>query len=108
MFQVAICDDNSIFVSDFVKQLNTILKSLNIDYKIDCFLSICEFIQEKTEREYHLLFLDIEFPDKERKSVFYEKGIELGKRLRERVQCNHLLIDFISAKTEYGMQLFEF
>lgn len=102
MFQVAICDDNSIFVSDFVKQLNTILKSLNIDYKIDCFLSISEFIQEKTEREYHLLFLDIEFPNTA------ANGLWGADYVRNYLKNSSTQIVFISGYPKYAIQLFDY
>ena len=107
--QIAICDDNIEICEQIEQWILHYTERERMEIGIDIFYDADRMMKELNSGSgYDLIFLDIEFPDKERKSVFYEKGIELGKRLRERVQCNHLLIDFISAKTEYGMQLFEF
>lgn len=103
MFHVAVCDDNSIFLSDFKKQISSIFKEQNMNYEIDCFSNISEFIQETKEGTiYQLVFMDIEFPDTT------ESGLYGADYIRNFLSESNIHIVFISSQPKYAMCLFDF
>ncbi len=70
-----------------------------IDIKVDIFLS-CEDLFERVQSSvnYHLIFLDIEFPNM--------NGVNLSKKIRLGMGDIRTQIIFISAKDSYAMELF--
>lgn len=103
MFHVAICDDNSVFLSDFKQKVDAVLKTQNMDYEIDCFTNISDFIQEtKNASKYQLLFLDIAFPNAT------TDGIYGADYVRNYLHESNTHIVFISGQPKYAMRLFDF
>lgn len=103
MFHVAVCDDNSIFLSDFKNQISSILKKQNTAYKIDCFSNIPEFIQETKEGTiYQLVFMDIEFPNTTK------SGLYGADYVRTYLSESNTHIVFISGQPKYAMRLFDY
>ena len=70
-----------------------------MDFDVDIFLT-CEDLYERLQSSmgYHLIFLDIEFPNM--------NGVDLGKKIRGRIGDIRTQIGFISAKDSYAMELF--
>jgi DNA-binding LytR/AlgR family response regulator len=103
MFHVAICDDNVIFLSDFKKRISSILSNYSIPFEIDCYSSVCEFIQEiNCAASYQLIFLDIEFPNEDSDGVCGASFVR-----RSLIEANSHIV-FISSQPKYAMQLFDF
>lgn len=103
MFHVAICDDNSIFLSDFKNKVDLVLKNENMTFEIDCFSNISDFIQEtKNGSKYQLLFLDIEFPNAT------ANGINGADYVRNYLYDSNTHIVFISGYPKHAMRLFDF
>lgn len=100
MFQIAICDDDAIFLQEFHKTLEGITEMLGMECNIK------EWQEEKELKEslrkqprVDLLFLDIELKD--------SLGVELGQYIREILGNYQLQIVYISHEQSYAMQLFE-
>ena len=100
MYKIAICDDNVVICSEIEKVL------LNLMNEKDIELNIAKFYRgEDLESEllndvkFDLLILDIELD--------LLNGIEVGKRVREKMNNNTMQIVYISAKESYAMELFD-
>jgi len=99
MIKIAIVDDEK-YVCDQLKQyLIEYQFKYNLDFEVDIFLS-CEVLFEQLQSStiYHLIFLDIEFPNM--------SGVDLGRKIRDRMGDIRTQIVFISAKDSYAMELF--
>lgn len=98
--EIAICDDED----KICLQLKDILESISDEKSIvfiiqtfQCGEELCKSLKEK---DYDLIFLDIELPK--------INGIEVGKYIREKLNNEIVQIAYISAKTEYAMELFDY
>lgn len=98
--KVAICDD----VAEVGIQLEKMLKIAFEKYakkcEIDVFFSGEEFCEQFHPRKYDIVFLDIEFPGM--------NGIEVGRFIRDEREDEYTQIVYISGKTRYAMELFQF
>lgn len=102
MFHVAICDDNSVFLSDFKNNVGSVLRNQNMAFEIDCFYNVSDFIQETTNgTKYQLLFLDIEFPNA-------ADGINGADYVRNYLYESNTHIVFISGHPKHAIRLFDF
>lgn len=100
MIRIAICDDDEIVCT----QLERMISKFNMKYEFDLRCSSynsCEALYHQIEmkEKFHLIFLDIEFPDM--------KGTEFGDLLRRCKKDFDTSIIFISSKQDYCMDLFK-
>jgi len=102
MVHIAICDDEKKICADLECALIDILKSQDVRFSIDIFLSSNELLREmETGSNYDLIFLDIVFASKE------INGVEVGRLIRDAHQNNKVQVVYISWEEKYAMQLFE-
>ena len=99
MIKIAIVDDERYVCEQLKRFLIEYQFKYDIDFEVDIFLS-CEKLYEQLQKSkiYHLIFLDIEFPDM--------NGIDLGKKIRGIMSDIRTQIVFISSKNSYAMELF--
>lgn len=97
---VAICDDELKICSQIEEMTIKILNEMSVKYEIDIFNLGESLCREMERTNYDLVFLDIELPEM--------SGVEIGKYIRKKLQNDIVQIAYISSKTEYALQLFEF
>lgn len=98
MYNIAICDDDIILCSEFEKIIDRYISEVPISFKT--FYSGEALVQSLKMGEYFdLIFLDIEL----------EKlnGVDVGRIIRDKLDNENLQIIYISAKSQYAMELFE-
>lgn len=93
--RIAICDDAELYRTSLKKELEKIIKSL--DVVIDSYESGIELLKRFEKQEYDLIFLDIEMPQID--------GITLAKRLRE--LSEKVEIVFLTSHIEYALEGYE-
>lgn len=98
--RVAICDDEYEICASLEEMLTQMLQIKGIDYEIEPFYSGKSLCDELKRQRYDLIFLDIEMHETD--------GIETGKFIREELGDENVQIAYISSKTVYAMELFEF
>ena len=98
---VAICDDNEAFMDATEKQLKRVLKKFNIHNKIDKIITTGDLLDEHIKEKYDLIFLDMEFAQGD------IKGINAARYIRDELYDETVKIIYVSANTQYAMQLFE-
>ena len=99
--QVIICDDEFSTCVQLENYIEKYSQEHFIKADIDVFYdgeSLCEYL--KSSSSVDLLFLDIELPKC--------NGVEVGKYIREKLNNEIVQIAYISAKTEYAMELFDY
>jgi len=100
--QIAICDDEKEFCSEFKAVLEKMLNAQKVSHRIDVFHSGEELCKKmKSAAYYNLIFLDIEFSTDE------INGIEVGKQIRNIYERHTVSIVYISWEMKYSMQLFD-
>lgn len=98
MIQIAICDDDSIFVSKVKNMLIEILNSKEIKAEIEIYSDGEELLKNyKEKKQYDVIYLDIEMENVD--------GIETAKKIRSK--DHEVLIIYISGYDTYFLQLFE-
>lgn len=98
--QIAICDDEDKICLQLKDILGSISDEKSVEFIIQIFQcgeGLCKSLKDK---DYDLIFLDIELPK--------INGIEVGKYIREKLNNEIVQIAYISAKTEYAMELFDY
>ena len=100
MFQIGLCDDDTIFRKEFGK----ILKEITAKLEMECHIEIWEDEKALKEtlmkhRKMDILFLDIELK--------HGLGVDLGQYIREILKDYEMQIVYISHEQQYAMQLFE-
>ena len=100
MIKIAICDDEIALCSYLESLLLKISEKYGISFEIDIFYTGHGLLGKLETECYNLLFLDIEIPDM--------SGIYIGNHIRNTISNESLQIAYISSKTEYAMQLFDF
>lgn len=102
MLKIAIVDDENIVCSQIEKVLiNTAIEE-NMKFDIDVYYSgkkICEHLKSN-ECCYDVIFLDIEMQG--------FNGVEVGNFIRNILKNDAMQIIYISGKTEYALDLFQF
>jgi len=100
MLKIAVCDDVKKQTAFLEQTLADIFAGLGLEHKTDVFLSadnLCRAL-ESGER-YHLIFLDIEFPESE------VNGIQAGHFIRNTLRDNDTSIVFISRIKSHSLVL---
>lgn len=100
MFQIGLCDDDTIFRKEFGK----VLKEITAKLEMECHIEIWEDEKALKEtlmkhRKMDILFLDIELK--------HGLGVDLGQYIREILKDYEMQIVYISHEQQYAMQLFE-
>lgn len=90
MYQIAVCDDEIRTCREIEKYVNRFQEEVDIKLNVNCFYSGSALCEAMKEREFDLLFLDIEFPD--------TNGVEIGKYIRNICQNRKTQIVYISSK----------
>ncbi|MDY5180460.1 LytR/AlgR family response regulator transcription factor [Butyribacter sp.] len=98
--RIAICDDEVTICSQLEKTIIDILEEKNIEVDLQTFVSGEDLCKEFQKKDYDLVFLDIELPK--------INGIGIGKYIRENLKNEIIQIAYISAKSEYAMELFAY
>lgn len=103
MYKFAIVDDEYMVLDKMEGCLKDVCKELQIEAKIEAFSSgkdmICA-LDKDGKNAYHILFLDIEMNNC--------NGIDVSRYLREQAENETTQIVYVSGKSEYDRQLFEF
>lgn len=99
MYRIAICDDDSLQVSNLEKQISRYFDELNIQYEIDGYYKGDRLVKSMREQmdNYQLIFLDIEME--------IINGIETAKLLRN-LDKNFILI-YVTSYEQYALESFE-
>ena len=100
MLNIAICDDEVNICGIVERMVIQLFEEQNIECETDTFISGKSLCEEMRRTEYDILFLDIEIPDM--------GGIEIGKFIREELNNQDIQIAYISSKTQYAMELFDY
>lgn len=97
--QIAICDDDRGVCRQLREWIGMYANREGMEVNLMTFYTAEELLESLVENNwFDMIFQDIELPRK--------SGIDIAKKLRSYVECNQVVIDFISGKQEYGMQLF--
>lgn len=100
MYRIGICDDEMEFCTEIEGFVQEYAEKEEITVETEIFTSGEEFFQEiNNEKMFELLFLDIELGGID--------GVEVGRRLREKVENEAMQIVYVSSKESYAMQLFQ-
>jgi len=99
-YHIAICDDDRIAVEQVKNFIIPICDKMNISYKADTYLDGESLIKQLSSGVcYDLIFLDIEMPK--------ISGVEVGAAIRDIYKDELTQIVYISAKSEYALDLFD-
>ena len=100
MLNIAICDDNIAFCSDFEEAILSCPNLNGEECLIDIYYTGETFLNHiKNKCNYDVIFLDIE--------LLHTTGIEIGKYIREKLENEEVYIVYISSKASYAMELFQ-
>lgn len=100
MLHVAICEDELRVGTQLEQYLYHQAKAKGIKINIEVFASAEECLAYmKTDKTFHLMFLDIELGEM--------NGIELADWVRNELKNDDMQIVYISAKESYAMELFD-
>jgi len=100
MFRVAVCDDENEVCSHIENIIWEFGKTTNERIEVDVFYCGESLYSEiQLETSYDLIFLDIEL-----RSI---SGIDIGKKIRNEIKNEVVLIVYISGNDSYAMDLFE-
>lgn len=99
MYRIAICDDDSLQVSNLENQISRYFDELNIQYEIDGYYKGDRLVKSMREQmdNYQLIFLDIEME--------IINGIETAKLLRN-LDKSFVLI-YVTSYEQYALESFE-
>ena len=98
MLNIAICDDNGIFVDNLEKKINTIMNENNIEFFVEKFYSGKDLINGSRNAIYDIILLDIDMPDK----TGFNTIEEIYKK-----QPNVFVV-FITAHEEFAYQAYDY
>lgn len=100
MYRIGICDDEKEFCAELENLVRKYAERETICLETEVFHSGEEFLKYITINEpLDLLFLDIELCGMD--------GVEVGQKLREKVENETTQIIYVSSKESYAMQLFQ-
>ena len=101
MLRIGICDDEELITKRLMRILYSLEKNQSENYDIEVYTDSVKLSEKLSAgKRYDLIFLDIELPK--------INGIEVGKYIREKLNNEIVQIAYISAKTEYAMELFDY
>lgn len=100
MYRIGICDDEMEFCTEIEGFVQEYAEKEKITVETEVFTSgEVLFETMNNENTFDLLFLDIELGGID--------GVEVGHRLREKVENEAMQIIYVSSKESYAMQLFQ-
>jgi DNA-binding LytR/AlgR family response regulator len=100
MFRVAVCDDEKEICSNIENIIWEFNKTIKERIEVDVFYSGESLYSEiQVGTSFDLIFLDIEL-----RSI---SGIDIGRKIRDEMKNEIVLIVYISGKVSYAMDLFE-
>ncbi len=94
---IAVCDDEEVICSQLEELLQKLLVKMEMDYNIDIYNDGTTLCSAFSEKNYNLIFLDIEMPEK--------NGIEVAEYIHDELNDVNTKIVFISSKDGYFRQL---
>lgn len=97
---IAICDDEEHVCYQLECMLTNVLKSKNIEYQIELFGSGESFCRVLKDKDFDMVFLDIE--------LLEISGLDVGKYIRDVLENDTIQIAYISAKESYAIELFDY
>ena len=100
MFRIAICDDDTVICSQIERIILDYGRKISHNIDVDVYFSgeeLYRFLEDGIY--YDMIFLDIEL-----KKL---NGIDVGKKIRNDLKNEAVLIVYISGKDSYAMDLFE-
>ena len=98
--RIAICDDELEICLQIENMISDISKKMSMEFESDIFTLGENLCKELSRTNYDLIFLDIELPK--------INGIEIGDYIRNILKNDIVQIAYVSSKTEYALQLFEY
>lgn len=102
MINIAICDDEP----NIRTYLSSLVKKQNMEYEITEYASVDEYLS--ADREYDLLFLDIEMQDNPSgKCGVGKNGMWLAREIRSRDSGKQPIIIFVTGYKEYVFDAFD-
>lgn len=99
MTKVCICDDDEAFAIELKKNLLSYSTKKKKEMQVDLCFSGENMIESLNKNRYNIVFLDIELGN--------IRGFEIGCKIRGELSDEKTQIVYISAKTNYAMELFE-
>ena len=99
MIKVCICDDDKVFTEQMKKTLTLYGEKEKKSIETDICYDGAEMLQLIEIKQFDLIFLDIELGN--------IKGYDIGSKLRNELNNEKAQIVYISAMTNYAMELFE-
>lgn len=98
MYEIAVCDDDSAFLSSFKPMLEKALKARSTTYNLNFYNDPSVLMHAMDHgRKFDLLFLDIYYDT--------EKGIRFAKALREKNDQTDIV--FMTALTDYAVESYD-
>ena len=99
MFNIAIVDNNSLFLHDMAEKVREAMYSRHQPFYVQSYDSADSLISDLSAgRSYDLLFMDIRLEEQ-------ENGIESAKHIRE--LCSDILIVFVTYYPQYYLDVYE-
>lgn len=98
MFKIAIVDDEIIFSEKLKKEIEELKIKYEVEFNIDTYKNGRDFLAQKEEKNYNLVFLDIEMEEL--------SGLEVAEKIREK--DDEIEIIFISSHKDYSMDLHQY
>lgn len=98
MYEIAVCDDDHVFLSSFKPMLKKVLDIRHIDYHLSFFHDPSALLDEmKNGHKFHLLFLDI----------YYDtgRGLSFAKTLREKNDQTDII--FMTTISGYALECYD-
>ena len=99
MTKICICDDDEAFTVDLKNIISLYGRYQKRDIEIDTFFSGTDMLECVEKNTYDIVFLDIELG-----SI---RGFDIGHKIRNEMGNEKTQVVYISAKTNYAMELFE-
>lgn len=99
MTKICICDDDEAFTVDLKNIISLYGRYQKRDIEIDTFFSGADMLECVEKNTYDIVFLDIELG-----SI---RGFDIGHKIRNEMGNEKTQVVYISAKTNYAMELFE-
>ena len=99
MTKICICDDDEAFTVDLKNIISLYGRYQKRDIEIDTFFSGTDMLECVEKNTYDIVFLDIELG-----SI---RGFDIGHKIRNEMGNEKSQVVYISAKTNYAMELFE-
>lgn len=98
MYNIAVCDDDAVFLSSFKTMLAAALNARQVTYRLLSFSDPCALMQAmENGQKFHLLFLDIYYET--------EKGLQFAKALREKNDQTDIV--FMTALPDYAVESYD-